>query len=312
MRVGRLVVAGTMLCAASAGALAQTPSAPPQPAREDFELGLRFWVSTGETRRSHDASAFDASLLNPTSTLTYSNLDGNAAELFARKRFAERWFVKGNLGFGVVNTGTFTDQDFFLVGGRPSMSQTVSAADGRLSYATVDLGREVWQKGIATFSLFAGYSQWNERIDGHGFSDSFSSARLPPSVLVISNDLTWKAFRLGGEMRAVRGRSRFVIEAAVVPYAKYRNEDSHFLRQDPDDLGPVPNVIADGHGWGAQLEAEWRVGVPQVKGLEFGLGYRYWRMESQSGNQTQAGLTLPVVELRSERHGFLLTLSRSW
>jgi hypothetical protein len=297
------------LCAGAA--LAQDP--PQTQAGSGFELGLRWWVSTGSTQRSHDASGFAPGLVgNPTSTLAYTNLDANAGELFARKTFAERWFVKGNLGLGKVNTGTFTDQDFFFVGGAPSMTQTVSAADGKLNYASIDVGREMWKAGVATFSLFAGLQQWNERIDAHGFSDSFGPAARPPGVLVISNDLTWNSFRFGGEMRAVRGRTRFSVEAALVPRAKYRNEDSHYLRQDPSDLGPAPNVIATGHGWGGQLEAEVRRSFPQLGGIELGLGYRYWRLESQAGNQTQAGLTFPIVDLVSERQGMTLTLSKSW
>jgi hypothetical protein len=278
-----------------------------------LEFGARWWVNTGSTSRSHDASAVDPTVGNPTSTLAYTNLDANAGELFARKRIGERWFVKGNVGLGQVNTGKLTDQDFFFSPtGVPLMTQTTTATDGKLNYASIDLGREMWKHGIATFSLFAGYQYWNERIDGHGFSDSFGPVGLPPSVLVISNNLTWQSLRLGGDMRLVRGRQRVVVDVALVPYAKYRNEDSHFLRQDADDLGPVPNVIANGHGWGVQAEAEWRIAVPQMNGVEFGVGYRYWRLESTSGNQSQAGFTFPITELWSERHGFTLSLNKTW
>jgi hypothetical protein len=294
---------------AAGAAAAQDPQAPTR----DFELGLRWWANTGTTQRSHDASGIDPTVGNPTSTLAYTNLDANAGELFARKKLGERWFVKGNVGLGRVNTGTFTDQDFFFSPtGVPLMTQTVSSVDGKLSYATIDFGRDLWKAGAATFALFAGFQHWNERLDAHGFSDSFGPSALPPSVPVIRNDLTWQSLRFGGEARIERGRQRFVVEVAAVPYAKYRNEDSHYLRQDPSDLGPAPNVIADGHGWGVQAEAEWRVEVPKVKGLEFGLGYRYWRLESQSGNQSQAGFTFPITELWSERHGFTLSLNKSW
>lgn len=284
----------------------------PPEARLGLQAGARYWVGTGSTKRSHDASSFSSIALNPTSTLTYSNLDANALELYARKRFGDRSFVKGNLGIGIINSGTFTDQDFFLAGGQAVMTQTVSAADGKLNYATIDVGTDIAQSGNSTFALFVGYQRWNERVDGHGFSDSFGTAGLSDSVLAITNDLTWQSLRMGLEWRAVRGRTRFNVEAALIPYAKYRNEDSHYLRQSPSDLGPVPNVIATGKGWGGQIEAEIRRSYPDLWGLEFAIGYRYWRLDSERGTQSQAGLSFPIVELVSERHGATFTVGKTW
>src|SRR5262245_44920088 len=74
--------------------------------RAGWELGVRYWLSTGETKSSHDASSSDCltgiPCGNPTSTLTYDRLDANTIELYARKGFGERWFVKGNVGLGSV------------------------------------------------------------------------------------------------------------------------------------------------------------------------------------------------------------------
>jgi len=304
----RRLVPAIILCGAAAGVAAQEP---PEPT-SDLEVGVRYWVGSGSTRRSHDASGISPLLLNPTSTLVYSNLDANTLELYGRKSFGERWFAKGNLGAGRINTGTFTDQDFFIDMGVPVMTQTVSAVSGKLQYASADVGRDVLQLGEATVSLFAGYQVWSERLDAHGLSDSFGSFGIDPNTLVISNDLTWKSWRLGAEMRAVRGRMRFSVEAALVPYAKYRNEDSHYLRQSPGDLGPVPNVIATGHGWGGQFEAEVRRSYPELWGLEFGIGARYWKLDSEKGSQSQAGLSFPIVNLESKRYGFTLSATKSW
>jgi len=296
------------LAIAGAGAHAQTP---PE-ATGGWEAGVRYWLNTGSTQRSHDASAFSPILANPTSTLIYGGLDSHVVELHARKGFGEGWFVKGNLGIGTVNTGTFTDQDFIILGGVRFMAETTSAVSGKLQYATIDAGRELWRTGNTTVALFAGYQHWNERLDGHGLQDSFGPSSLPASVLVISNQLTWKSLRLGAEARSVRGRTRFTLEAALVPYAKYRNEDSHYLRQDPADLGPAPNVIGDGWGWGGQLEAEVRRSFPGLWGLELGVGYRYWKLDSKEGTQRQAGLEFPLVDLRSERHGVTFSATKAW
>ena len=93
----------------AAGAQAQDP---PQ-ATAGLEVGLRYWLSTGKTTSSHDASGLVPSVGNPTSTLTYDNLAAHTLELYARKSFGERWFVKGNVGIGAIPNGRLVDQDFF-------------------------------------------------------------------------------------------------------------------------------------------------------------------------------------------------------
>jgi len=297
-----------LLGAATAPGFAQDTEA--QAPRSEF--GVRYWLATGSTRRSHDASAFDPTLANPTSTLTYSGLQANIGELYARQAFGEDWHVKGNIGIGRINNGTFTDQDFFFIGGAPFMTQTVSSTDGKLGYVTVDVGREVWRRGGSAISVFAGFQEWNESVDGHGLSDSFGPFGLGTETLVIRNELTWRSLRMGAEFRGTHGRTTFRVEGALVPYATYRNEDSHFLRQDVDDLGPVPNVIATGHGWGGMIEAELRRRYPQLWDVDLSVGYRYWQLDSTKGTQTQAGFELPIVDLRSVRHGVLFAVTKSW
>ena len=58
------------------------------------ELGVRYWLSSGETKHAHNAQGADPSLGNPTSVLLYENLDANALELFGRGLFAREWFLK--------------------------------------------------------------------------------------------------------------------------------------------------------------------------------------------------------------------------
>ena len=303
---GALVFAAALVAAAGAQA---------QPAEEPagFELGVRYWLSSGMTRRAHDASSFSPILANPTSVLEYDDMWANSIELYARKTFGEKWWVKGYAGIGRINTGTFTDQDFIILGGDLFYAETVSGMDGDLKYGTVDIGREVWRRGSSALSVFVGYSQWSEQLTAYGFTLTTGiGGSFDNGVAVIANDLTWKAARLGLAATAERGRTRYAVEAAYVPYATYRNEDSHFLRQDPDDLGPVPNVIGEGRGTGFQFELEVRRVYPQLWDLEFGFGIRWWKLASTHGTQSQAGLNFPLVDLKSERLGALFTLGRSW
>ena len=105
---------------------------------------------------------------------------------------------------------------------------------------------------------------------------------------------------------------------ALVPYATFRNEDSHHLRStDPTSsfyLGPVPNIIIEGKGRGAQLDAEL---IHEVsRSTELGLGLRYWHLEATKGTRTVPHIPgaeqLPLVELVSERVGLLLSLRSRW
>jgi len=300
---GAWFFAGTLLIAAGVQA-------------QDFEAGIRYWITTGMTEHSHDASSADPSLAVPTSVLNYDDLDANVAELYARKRFGESWFDKGNLGVGAVNAGTLTDQDFFFIGSDLFMFETKSGVSGKLSYGSIDVGRDVLHTGNTTVALFAGYHYWNERLDAYGLQDSFGPFSIP-GTLVITNDLTWQSLRLGAEVRSVQGRTRFTAEVALIPYTRYENEDSHYLRAQPVGstpfaLGPVPNVLADGHGTGAQVELEVRRSFPQYFGLDLAVGYRYWKLQSEKGTQHIAGQPFAIVGLDAERHGLMLSVSKAW
>jgi hypothetical protein len=308
----RCLVAGLFILNGAGGALAQDP---PEAARS-VEIGVRYWLSTGKTSSSHDASSqdcFGVPCGNPTSTLTYDNLDAHTVELYARKGFDQGWFLKGNAGIGVIPNGTLVDQDFVVT--QFLVFETTSGLSGKMYYGTIDVGREIWKRGNSTLGLFVGYHHWNERLDVRGFSNTqngfFVFLDEPgENVPTIRNEQTWNSTRVGLELNDVRGRTRFRGELVLVPYAKYRNEDSHFLR---DDLGPTPNVIASGRGRGYQVEVEVRRSFPQLLDLEFGLAYRLWRLSSKKGNMTFAGEdSFPVSELESERQGVMFTISKSW
>jgi hypothetical protein len=305
MRAAWFLIAA--LCVAP-GARAQ--SAPDTPG---LEVSVRYWLSTGNTKSSHDASGLQPLLGNPTSTLTYDNLGAHSVELNARKRFGERWFVKGNVGIGAIPNGRLVDQDFATA--QALVFETTSGLSGKLAYGMFDIGREVWKRGNASFGFFVGYHYWNERLDAYGASNSgeplFVFLDLPgDNVPLISNQQIWDSLRIGAEMRSQRGRTRLQAELALIPYARYRNEDSHWLRQ--ATLGPAPNIIATGRGTGAQLELDLRRSYPEYFGLELGVGYRYWRLSSNDGTTTFGGHSFPVTQLVSERQGVMFTVSKSW
>lgn len=295
--------------------LALGQDALPAPRRGD--LGIRYWLSTGETSHSHSAQGVAPALGNPTSTLLYENLDANVLELFGRQNFRNNLFLKGTLGVGQINVGSFDDEDFNA--GQVKFSDTTSSVtQGRIGYGTLDLGYQwVLRGGAVTLGVFAGYGQWTENVDAYGATDhlGFIGGDISRDVKVISNKVIWKALRVGfaGEF-AFGSRTRLSLDLAMIPYAEVRNEDSHHLRQGSNELGPVPNIILEGEGWGVQWDAELRYEI--ARRTELGVGARYWYMETTDGTRQLPNIPgfpeLPLTELYSKRAGITLSLRRYW
>ena len=302
--------------------LAVAPSAAAQEgaARPQTELGVRYWLSSGETRHSHNAQGVDPTLGNPTSVLVYENLDAHVVEFFGRLNFGANWFVKGNIGVGLINAGMFDDEDFEA--GQVTDSHTISSVpSGWIAHVTIDLGRDEWtlREGRATFGAFVGYSRWTEYVDAYGLTDQLGGAGVDRDVRVISNELAWNAVRVGlAAGFAFTSRTRLSADLALVPYATFRNQDSHYLRStnpaNPFYLGPVPNLIIEGKGRGVQLDAEL---IHEVSTrTEIGLGLRYWHLEATEGTRSVPNIPgaadLPLVELVSKRAGLTVSLRSRW
>jgi outer membrane protease len=282
---------------------------------QDWELGVRYWLSTGMSERSHNAQGAAPGLGNPTSVLTYERLDAHALELHARKRFGERWFVRGNAGLGWIRNGSLDDEDF-LAGQRKFSDSTSTVKGNRLSYASIDVGRDFWalRGGRTTIGLFAGYHHWAERLDAYGASFSVNllgNADVGESVPVITNEVTWRALRFGmAASWRFNPKLRLALDVALVPYAEVRDDDSHYLRTAPSDLGPTPNIIMEGHGSGVQLDLDLRYALRDA--WEIGAGLRHWWLRATSGSRQAAGTNLPLNELESQRTGLTLSVSKRW
>lgn len=278
---------------------------------QGWELGTRYWYSRATTERSHNAQGVVPSLGNPTSVLTYDDLNAHSVELHARKDFGERWFVRGNAGIGWIQRGSFDDEDFFA--GQSKFSDSTSAVKGnRLTYLTADFGRQVWARRNLTLALFGGYHQWTERLDAYGAHfTTGASADIAESVPVITNEVTWRSLRLGlAGVARLSARTRIAFDAALVPYARVRDEDSHYLRTAANDLGPTPNILIEGRGRGLQVDAELRHFFAER--WELGAGLRYWWLRATNGSRVAVGTSLPLNEIESQRGGLTLSLTRRW
>ena len=278
-----------------------------------WELGLRYWYSTGSLQWSHNAQGSDPFAGNPTSLLTYEDATAHAIELHARRNLGTRWFVRGLAGLGGIHDGSLSDEDFAV--GQLRFSQSESPVKGnRLTYFTFDVGRDVWAnpERATRLGLFAGYNRWRERLDTYGATWPvnlvFANPDLPGSVPFISNDAIWQSLRLGAAFETrMASRTRLAIDAAWVPYARLQNDDSHWLRA---DFGPPPNVLIRGRGHGVQLD----LAVKHAFGAnwEASAGVRHWRLTTTRGTVDSATFSAPLVELESQRTGFTLGLTRLW
>ena len=285
-------------------------SLPVAAAERGFESGTRYWLSSGENRFAHNAQGADATLGNPTSILTYEELDARALELHWRSNFSsDGWFFKGNFGLGEVRDGSFDDEDYDAA--QAKTDDTTSAVRGeRFSYLTLDLGKDIWAStGGSTLGIFVGFQQWSEQVDAFGLMTSVGgSPNLPESTRVITNDVLWRSLRIGVAGTApVTGRLRVLADLAFVPYSKVSNDDSHYLRA---DLGPVPNIVTSGRGSGVQLDLELRYALSER--LEAGIGVRHWALSKDRANVSLAGVTVPVTEFETRRTGVTATIVGRW
>lgn len=268
--------------------------APPAVPSFAFEIGARYWYSSGTTRFGFTNG--DAMFGNPTSTLDWNHSKAHAGEVFGRiDHLPTGVFVKGLIGAGTLGGGSIIDRDFFV--DQIKFSDTSSAIDGDdLRYAVVDVG---WAFDVPAAGVrlggFVGYHYWRENLDAYGLlcnGDDVGGAfcgppgvgPLPRSTEVLRYQPTWNALRVGFDARyQITPSWSFAGEVAFVPYARLENQDSHLLRQDMTDLGPAPNVISrSDHGWGGEIEAF--VNYAVHPNIEIGLGGRYWALAADRGN----------------------------
>ena len=66
----------------------------------NFIVGMSGWVSSGKTDWNHDASTASIFLGNPSSKLSYEDVDSNIIEFSAEANITSNYSIRGNFGFG--------------------------------------------------------------------------------------------------------------------------------------------------------------------------------------------------------------------
>jgi outer membrane protease len=256
------------------------PRPEPLPAWQ-AEVGARYWYSSGRTALDLYGIGGDAMV----SRLTYKDAKGHAAEAFGRfDHLTTNLFVKGYVGLGKLANGQLNDEDF-PPDTDPYSSTLSDLDDGKMTYASIDVGYDVWNSRRVRVGAFVGYHYFRERLDAMGCRQIATSTICDPaqaaSVKVISQDSRWHSLRLGVASRfELADRLSLAVDAAWVPYTWFSGEDTHWLRIGavPGDFtGPVPDT---GRGHGYQLEAVMSYLVSDA--LSVGVGGRIWSMTNDT------------------------------
>ncbi len=301
----------TRCCGAAIAAVFMMGATPAEATRHQPYLGLTIWPSFGQTDWNHDASGVAPSLGNPTSVLDYEDVDTAILEFEAGAPPPGSFFVRGFIGFSAIEIGDGNLRDDDFLAGQVLFSSTDSViANTDVFYVTLDVGRPILNIGSnGSLSAIVGFQYWREKYEAFGVFNRLSGVQtVPTSTAVITNKVEWLSIRLGAialiQLSPPPGLS-LSIDAVFIPFTDMNNEDSHLLRTAPGDLGPAPNIIMDGDGWGFQGEA--KLGYEIIPDLIASIGFRYWTMMSDGnitfGPNTTSPATLPLNDLDTIRWG---------
>jgi hypothetical protein len=326
MRIIIIAILACLIESATAAEVALPTAPPPVFAAPDpypsrfllqgvfFELGARYWFSSGNYSKDLFAGGASANGGQLVSRLSFTGLTDHAGELFGSIKQRRGWFLNWNVGFGKTVAGNLTDQDFapFIT----PFSSTLSAQqEGSIGYATIDLGYNVvgspaWQVGP-----FVGVNFLRDTINATGCTQQANNldvcAGIPPTgPRIISQRADWTSVRVGvAGAWNVTNQFKLSGNAAWLPFVSLDATDSHVLRADLPNNGNTPET---GTGSGVQLEAIASYAISDD--FSIGVGGRYWYMQAQ-GRADFRNLIDPTTGLsvgfqpesvKAERYGVFL------
>ena len=305
------------------------------------DIGLSEWFSQGNTQWSHNASALDANLGNPSSKLQYKDTGTNITEITGRVKLKNKVFFRGAFGYGSIGGGRLTDDDFLSAQGAAAQGATVSG-EHRFSRTYSDIGGDnLWYLngdiGMTTHSfpenkgslaMFVGLQYWRERHVANGVAQAECTTASSPNQdfrcspagtvkfqnqTAITNTSTWLSGRFGGEVE-YRLDKRISIEAKIAMLLSYlNNEDVHHLRT---DLAQDPSLRMTGLGLGTNSDINLRIKIWDR--LYLTGGYRVfwnrvlagdqWKLYGSDGSSSTASLN----QFQTLRHGPTIGLTYSF
>lgn len=261
----------------AAGAIIPLPR--PQPiAGTALEIGARYVYGWGRFQK--DLGIQGEGLNSLASRLTYSDMQTNGAEMFARLDLHNGLMVKGFVGKGDGSSGHLNDEDWGLPFATfVPYSNTWSDVSDQIRYGAIDVGYDLWRDTRFRVAPFVGYSIFHQYMQGFGcvqLANQNSDCRtpIPTSTQAISEDDTWRAMRLGiaGDLQLIPGLT-LSADAAYLPYVHISGVDDHVLR----------SLISPEQANGAGTQLELILKYALTERLSIGVGGRYWAMWTKDG-----------------------------
>lgn len=277
-------------------------------AGEELEVNFNTWISTGQTKWRHDASALNPNYGVPTSELDYQGVNSNIAEVSVISRLTSGNIIAITIGTGFISEGTLVDDDYLSAEGADNYGATQSGAH-RFSRTHSDINGnglfylrgELFPEGFQYTStgmevgLSLGVHYWEEEYTATGVRQI--ECTLPSActagfegyygVTVITNKVEWTG--IGGSVTSlfdITENLAFNVDVTFYPIMSLVNEDTHHLR---GDLAQNPSVRMTGNGYGYDFMAG--IKFNPARNLSFNLGYRVWERWVEDQTITFYGAT---------------------
>ncbi len=234
-----------------------------------FEAGARYWFDRGRT--AYDYFADDTPTLK-VSTFSYDRLLSQSGELFfradAREGVLRDMFLKGYVDAGFMRGGRLLDRDYPL-GDAGSLTQ--SAASGKTTSGTIDLGYNLYASERLRLGAFVGWQSWFASIDAKGCAQIGAGLAcvpaLPSSVRLVSERDHFKSFRIGAELDVALTDNLSWSGQFALASTSLRATDTHYLT-----FGADP---AKGRGGGFEAETALKYALTDHMSLGVGLRWRH-------------------------------------
>ncbi len=310
----------------------------PTPSSLKVDVSLGAWISSGDTRWSHNASSVSP-LGNPTSKLTYTDHTANITELTVKVSARSRWFGRLNFGYADIGGGRLTDDDFLVQDqGNPSLRTHSDIKNSSMFYLNAEGGGRIlnYPNGRGALDGVIGFQYWHEEHKAYGVRQVSCSVAgstvdlgggtflcpvgsLGASTLAITNVTSWYSLRAGLETEYRLTRWLSVHGSAMLkPLSIVDNQDTHHLRKDPITNRPIfqdPSFTMYGIGVGADADAGVKLYI--TKAISIDLGYRVWWNRMVDGtwksHLTGGGSeTFPLTQFQSLRHGATFGVTASF
>lgn len=281
--VALVVLGATAATAADVPMKAPVYKAPPPPPAWVWEVGARYWYSSGKNGFNYYNDATTAQL---NSRLTYDKLTAHSGEAFFRVDSPFNIFLKGYIGGGKIVGGNLFDEDFPPL--EVPYSKTISDTKGNLDYANIDVGYTLYDgrgKGTgltARFGPFVGFHYWHEKVDALGCAQvsggticaGGASPPEPTSTKIISEEDKWSAFRVGAVADVWFTRELKLTAEAAYARVWLRTVDTHYFNV---DIGVDPS---SGDRDGFHLESVLAYQI--TDNFNVGVGGRWWHYNTDT------------------------------